>query len=125
MKKRQVFILGLLSFLFGWLVRNEQEKRAILSPEQALEHAKDAFKQQAPISGSWIYMIPEDLSLNGLVYTGYRGGISRQKDDTSIESSFFVDQQTGAVFCTDEHADEYEVTKTDEVNVPVSFRGTT
>lgn len=119
MKKRQVVLISVLAFLFGWLIRKEQEKRSTLSPEQALERAKETFKKEAPISGSWIYMIPENITLHGIMYTGYHGGISRQTDHTSVQSNFFVDQETGAVFCTDEHADEHEMTELDEATLPV------
>lgn len=119
MKKRQILFVSVLSFLLGWFIREEKGKRNILSPEQALEQAKSAFKKQAPVSGSWIYMIPEDIELHGLMYTGYHGGISRQTDHTSVQSTFFVDQKTGAVFCTDEHANEHEMTEIDEINLPV------
>src|SRR5699024_6185486 len=119
MKKRQAILISLLAFILGWLIREEKEKRSTLSPEQALERAKEAFSKEAPISGSWIYMIPEDIKLHGLVYTGYHGGISRQTDQTSVQSNFFVDEKTGAVFCTDEHASEHEITEIDDINLPV------
>lgn len=119
MKKRQAILIGILAFILGWLIREEKEKRCTLSPEQALERAKEAFKKEAPISGSWIYMIPEDIQLHGLVYTGYHGGITRQTDQTAVQSNFFVDEKTGAVFCTDEYAGEHEMTEIDEINLPV------
>lgn len=119
MKKRQVFLISALAFLLGWFIREEQEKRSRLSPEQALEKAKEAFKKEAPISGSWIYMIPEDIKLYGITYSGYHGGITRQTDNTSVQSNFFVDKETSAVFCIDQHADEHEITEIDGLNLPV------
>lgn len=119
MKKRQILLFSTLAFLLGWLIREEKEKRSTLSPEQALEKAKDAFKKEAPISGSWIYMIPENIKLYGIGYTGYHGGISRQIDNTSVQSNFFVDEETGAVFCIEQHSDEHEMTEVDQINLPV------
>lgn len=94
--KRTVFAAG-LGIALGFLVKHQIDEYTQTSPEKALENAKEAFKKQGPISGSWIYMNPEEVESNGLTYTAYRGGITRNVDGENKQFEFFTDVETGAV----------------------------
>ncbi|WP_053218864.1 PepSY domain-containing protein [Virgibacillus senegalensis] len=81
----------------GYFVLQQYDKQSKVTPEKALKSAKEAFKQQGPISGSWIYMKPEEMEKNGLTYTVYRGGITRTIDGESTQYEFKVDAETGSI----------------------------
>ncbi|MDC3415803.1 PepSY domain-containing protein [Aquibacillus salsiterrae] len=81
----------------GYLLKDQLENTQNITPEKALKSAKDAFKQQGPVSGSWIYMKPEEIVRNGLNYSVYRGGVTRNIDGTNRQFEFFVDANTGAI----------------------------
>ncbi|QTN00121.1 MULTISPECIES: PepSY domain-containing protein [Sediminibacillus] len=81
----------------GYFALQQYEKQRKVTPEKALKSAKEAFKQQGPISGSWIYMKPEEMEKNGLTYTVYRGGITRTVDGESTQYEFKVDAETGSI----------------------------
>ncbi len=81
----------------GYTARRLQEDLQKITPEKALDNAKETFKRQGPISGSWIYMKPEEVEKNGLLYTAYRGGVTRNVDGENKQYEFHVDQETGAV----------------------------
>ncbi|WP_117170647.1 PepSY domain-containing protein [Paraliobacillus sediminis] len=80
----------------GFIVKDQLTKQPI-KPEYALKRAKEAFKQQGPVSGSWIYMKPESFNKNDLNYTVYRGGITRTIDSTNKQFEFYVDAKTGSI----------------------------
>lgn len=96
MNRRNTLITLILSFVAGFLTKSILDERK-LSPESALEVAKEAFNKSGPISGSWIYMTPETLDKNGLNYGVYRGGITRHIDGENVEAVFFADVKTGAI----------------------------
>ncbi|SEO83906.1 Predicted small secreted protein [Amphibacillus marinus] len=73
-----------------------------IRPEVALKQAKNMFKERGTVSGSWIYMKTESVSLHGLDYTVYRGGISRSINEVNKQYEFFVDAFTGTVIATKE-----------------------
>src|SRR5690625_6105664 len=76
MNRRNTLITLILSFVAGFLTKSILDDKN-LSPEKALEIAKEAFNQNGPISGAWIYMTPETLDKNELNYDVYRVGITR------------------------------------------------
>src|SRR5690625_7898793 len=63
MNRRNTLITLILSFVAGFLTKSILDDKN-LSPEKALEIAKEAFNQNGPISGSWIYMTAETLDKN-------------------------------------------------------------
>ena len=97
MKNRNLIIATCLGFALGFLAKQQIDKYTKISPEKALERAKELFKRSGPISGSWIYMKPEKLEKNGLTYDTYRGGISRNVDGKNEQYEFFSDLETGAI----------------------------
>ncbi|WP_269411960.1 PepSY domain-containing protein [Lentibacillus daqui] len=94
--KKAVLATG-LGVAVGYLARQQMEQIQKITPEKALKQAKEAFKRQGPISGSWIYMKPESVEKNGLTYQAYRGGITRNIDGENKPYEFHVDLETGAV----------------------------
>src|SRR5690625_2283129 len=96
MNRRNTLITLILIFVAVFLTNRILDGK-YLPPEKALAIAKQAFKRNGPISGSWIYRSPETLDKNGLNYDVYRGGITRHIDGKNIESVFYTDINTGAI----------------------------
>src|SRR5690625_3813338 len=94
--KRTVLAIG-LGVAIGYFSKTQIDKFQKTTPENALKHAKEAFKKQGPISGSWIYMKPEEVEKNGLKYMAYRGGITRTIDGVKKQYEFYTDIDTGAI----------------------------
>ncbi|MGM8213391.1 PepSY domain-containing protein [Virgibacillus sp. W0430] len=86
-----------IGIAIGYILKQQLEKRQKVSPEEALIMAKESFKKTGPISGSWIYMKPEEVKLHGLLYTAYRGGITRNIDESNSQYEFYADVFTGTV----------------------------
>ncbi|QHS23064.1 peptidase M4 [Virgibacillus sp. MSP4-1] len=68
-----------------------------LSPEKVLHMTKKKFREGGPISGSWIYMKPEQLTREDVYDQVYRGGISREIDGETIQYEFYADARTGSI----------------------------
>ncbi|MUK86798.1 peptidase M4 [Ornithinibacillus sp. L9] len=94
--RRAVLAAG-LGVAVGYLAKQQMDRYQKVTPEKALKLAKETFKKQGPISGSWIYMKPEDVVKNGLSYTAYRGGITRSIDGKNKQYEFLIDVESGAV----------------------------
>lgn len=97
-QKSVMFALGMgLGFVAGYLLRDQLNSIQKLTPEKALQKAKEVLEQSGPINGSWIYMKPETFEKNGLSYRTYRGGISRNIDGENKQYDFHIDIETGAI----------------------------
>ena len=95
---RKDFLIGAsLGFIIGYLIGDQLDYFQKLTPERALQYAKETFQKNGPINGSWIYMKPEKIEKNGLTYNTYRGGISRNIDGENHQSDFYIDIETGAI----------------------------
>lgn len=95
------FILGLgAGFVGGFLTNQLLMEKKHVSPEKALAHAKEIFKQTGPISGSWIQMKAEPYEKEHSSYTVYRGGISRTVNGQPEQYEFIVDAFTGDIIDT-------------------------
>lgn len=94
--RRTLLALG-LGFIAGYVVKQQLNEYQPISPERALEKAKDKFRRLGPINGSWIYMKPEEIEKNGLVYDVYRGGITRNIDGENVQFDFYADTNTGTI----------------------------
>lgn len=103
--RKTVFALG-LGFVFGYVAKQQMEQYQKVTPEKALETAKETFRKIGPISGSWIYMKPEQVEKNELIYNAYRGGITRNIDGENVQYDFFADIDTGAVIDTARSSDD-------------------
>ena len=94
--KKTVLAVG-LGIAIGYIAKQQIDQHQKTTPENALKNAKEAYKKQGPISGSWIYMKPEEVEKNGLMYTAYRGGVTRNIDGENKQYEFYADVETGAV----------------------------
>ncbi|MEC5421886.1 PepSY domain-containing protein [Virgibacillus sp. C22-A2] len=97
MSMKRVVLAAGLGVAIGYLARQQMDNFQRITPEKALKQAKETFKKQGPISGSWIYMKPEEIERNGLLYNAYRGGVTRNIDGENKQYEFYVDVETGAV----------------------------
>ncbi|WP_047981549.1 PepSY domain-containing protein [Ornithinibacillus contaminans] len=94
--KKTVLAAG-VGFAAGFITKQQIEQYQKITPEKALKIVKETFKKQGPISGSWIYMKPESITKNGLQYTAYRGGVTRNINGETVQFEFYADAETGAV----------------------------
>lgn len=97
MKKRNLVLAAGIGVAVGYLLTTQLQSEKKVTPEKALSNAKEAFKKSGPISGSWIYMKPEEIEKNGLIFNAYRGGITRNVDGNNNQYEFYVDIETGGV----------------------------
>src|SRR5690625_6770963 len=97
MSRKRVVLAAGLGIAIGYLLKEQLDENKKISPEKALQYAKETFQKNGPINGSWIYMKPEKLERNGLTYHTYRGGISRNVDGRNQQYEFFSDLETGAI----------------------------
>ena len=95
------FALGIgLGFAAGYFFREQFNGLRKLTPEKALQRAKETLQQAGPINGSWIYMKPEQIERNGLLYDVYRGGITRNIDGENVQFDFYADIDSGTIIDT-------------------------
>ncbi|HLR72270.1 MAG TPA: PepSY domain-containing protein [Pseudogracilibacillus sp.] len=97
MSQKNTLLYAGLGFALGFIVRDQLERYQKLTPDKALQYAKETFQKNGPINGSWIYMKPEKIEKNGLTYQTYRGGISRNVDGDIQQYDFYIDIDTGAI----------------------------
>lgn len=95
-QKNVLLALG-IGVLGGYLLGQTLPANRRLTPDRALKNAKETFKENGPINGSWIYMKPEQLEKNGLIYDTYRGGISRNIDGENKQYDFHIDTKSGII----------------------------
>lgn len=97
MSRRKTLLAAGVGIAIGFFIKDQLDSYKKLSPEQALEYAKETFQKNSPINGSWIYTKPDRLKKNGIVYDTYRGGISRNIDGENKQFDFHIDIETGAI----------------------------
>ncbi|HLQ74334.1 MAG TPA: PepSY domain-containing protein [Bacillota bacterium] len=102
MNKRNTALSFGLGLAAGIVIGTQLVQRRKMSPEKVLKQAKEAFKQQGPISGSWIYMNAEKIIRNGLLYNAYRGGVTHTIDGKNKQLEFYADAQNGTIISTTE-----------------------
>ncbi|MEH7124132.1 PepSY domain-containing protein [Bacillus sp. JJ1532] len=92
------FLLGVgVGLAGGYAARELLVQKTAVSPERALSNAKNAFKNEGPISGSWIHMQTEPYQKDQLKYDVYRGGISRYTGEETEQYEFIADAKTGTI----------------------------
>ncbi|MBP3038887.1 hypothetical protein J9303_05120 [Bacillaceae bacterium Marseille-Q3522] len=92
------FFTGLtIGFTGGYVVKTILEEKKEFSADKVLNNAKNLFKKQGPISGSWINMQKEPYMKGTLHYEVYKGGISRYIDGATEHFEFIGDARTGAI----------------------------
>ncbi|WP_245902234.1 PepSY domain-containing protein [Gracilibacillus dipsosauri] len=98
MKTNKWILAVVVGFILGYTIQKKTNQW--IKPENALKMAKQKFQQQYDVSGSWIYMKPEQYQIHGLTYDVYHGGITKHVDGQHISLEFFVDAKTGSVIQT-------------------------
>ncbi|MDP4161752.1 MAG: PepSY domain-containing protein [Bacillota bacterium] len=92
------FILGAsIGLVGGYAVREAISQKAHVPAEKVLQNMKNQFKQNGPISGSWIQMVAEPYKKNQLNYSIYRGGITRTVNGENEQYEFIADASTGTI----------------------------
>ncbi|MCL6570936.1 MAG: PepSY domain-containing protein [Bacillus sp. (in: Bacteria)] len=92
------FFLGMSVGLIGGFAAKEiLDKKINVSPEKVLEQVKKQFKQNGPISGSWIHMVAEPYEKNEINYRVYKGGIFRNNNGRNEQHDFIADASTGTL----------------------------
>lgn len=91
------FFLGFGVGFASALLLKEALTDSTIPGDKALRIAKDAFKKNGPIDGSWIQMNTEEYTKSGIQYRVYKGGISRKKDQESHQYEFIMDAKTGSI----------------------------
>lgn len=97
MSMKKAVVAAGLGVAVGYLAKYQMDQLQKTTPEKALKLAKESFKKEGPVSGSWIYMKPEEFEKNGFTYNAYRGGVTRNIDGENKQFEFHVDVETGAV----------------------------
>ncbi|THE14800.1 hypothetical protein E1I69_03000 [Bacillus timonensis] len=91
------FLLGFGVGFASALLLKEALSDSLIPGDKALKLAKEAFKKNGPIDGSWIQMNPENYSKSGIQYQVYKGGISRKLNQESHQYEFVIDAKTGSI----------------------------
>src|SRR5690625_6747649 len=94
MSRKRVVLAAGLGIAIGYLLKEQLDENKKISPEKALQYAKETFQKNGPINGSWIYIKPEKIDKNGLTYNTYRGGISRNVDGENKQFDFRSEEHT-------------------------------
>src|SRR5690625_4735810 len=97
MKTRDIILAASIGVVSVYILAIQTEGKRDVTAEEALQIAKDSFKETGPISGSWIYMKPEQIKQHGLLYTAYRGGITKNIDGEDVQYEFYSDVKTGTI----------------------------
>lgn len=101
--KKTILAAG-LGIAAGFVIKQQYDQYQISSPENVLKKAKETFKKKGPISGSWIYMKPEEVDKHGLIFTVYRGGVTRNIDGENVQYEFYADSETGSIISAEKTA---------------------
>ncbi|MDR6122044.1 putative small secreted protein [Bacillus sp. SLBN-46] len=92
------FIVGAaVGLIGGYVVKEVIDQKTNVSPEKVLEQVKRQFKQNGPISGSWIHMETEPYEKQHIHYRVYKGGISKNNEGSTEQYEFIADAQTGTL----------------------------
>lgn len=91
------FLLGFGVGFASALLLKEALSDSLIPGDKALKMAKEAFKKNGPIDGSWIQMNPQEYSNAGIQYQVYKGGISRRINQESHQYEFIMDAKTGSI----------------------------
>ncbi len=92
------FFIGLTVGIAGGFAAKELiSQNTKISPEKVLKHVKEQFKQNGPISGSWIHMKTEPYERHDVQYHVYKGGISKNINGKTEQFEFIADALTGTL----------------------------
>jgi predicted small secreted protein len=94
----KTFVIGAaVGLIGGYAAKEIISKKINICPEKVLSDVKRQFKEQGPISGSWIHIETEPYNKGQLNYHVYKGGISKQEDGVNKQYEFIADASTGTI----------------------------
>lgn len=85
-----------LSSLAGFFLGKVIGKRH-RSANEILKMAVRDFKQEGPVTGSWIEHVAHPFQRFAFKTDVYRGGVQRQEDDETVNYIFLADAYTGSI----------------------------
>jgi len=92
------FIAGMtIGIAAAYITTDAVAKNTDLSGDKALILAKRYFKDQMPITGSWINMEKELYTKGNQSHLVYKGGINSKKSSEHLVIEFIADSKTGAI----------------------------
>lgn len=92
------FLIGAaVGVIGGYTVKTAISHKTKVSPERVLNQVKSLFKENGPISGSWIHMAAEPYEKHQIQYQVYKGGISQKNDGKNEQYEFVADAYTGTL----------------------------
>ncbi|MGI2326305.1 PepSY domain-containing protein [Planococcus sp. YIM B11945] len=98
MKNRDLLIGFAAGAAATFLVKEAYDRKEKLYPaDDVLKNVKEAFKEEGPIDGSWIFMKTEPYKQHAITTEVYKGGITRHYQDALEQYEFLADAYTGAV----------------------------
>lgn len=91
------FLIGMgIGISIGLWLQSKNNTKTI-TPESALKKVKETMANTYHITGSWIHMVPESINRQSIQYDVYRGGISTDTDDGTVQYEFLVEKNSGAI----------------------------
>lgn len=87
----------ILSFLLGALTFFLIDRNSSVNPDRVLDRVKNDFREDGPISGSWIEMTKVPWSKYAYHTDVYYGGISRIEDGVLKHYEFIADAYSGSL----------------------------
>ncbi|MBB5180572.1 putative small secreted protein [Planomicrobium koreense] len=98
MKNRDLLIGFATGVAATYIVKEVYDRKEKLYPaDDVLKSVKEAFKEEGPIDGSWIYMKTEPYKQHAIETEVYKGGITRHRDDELEQFEFMADAYSGAI----------------------------
>lgn len=97
--KLKDFLIGVATGVAAAIIIKEVSNKVspYKSANDILNDIKDAFKEEGPIDGSWIYMKSENFNTGLMEVPVYRGGVSRINNGEVESFEFAADARTGAI----------------------------
>lgn len=97
MNWKSFFLGAAVGIIGGYAAKEIISQKTKVSPEKVLENVKSRFKENGPISGSWIHMEAEPYEKQQIHYQVYKGGISKNNNGATEQYEFVADASTGTL----------------------------
>lgn len=81
----------------GYVTQKIISENHSLNSNEVLAIAKSAFKQQGPITGSWIQMEEDIYDTGDSSISVFKGGITRMNGDNKESFAFISNSKTGEI----------------------------
>lgn len=92
-----VYIVSILSFLFGVFSYRQYNKNKTLKADNILKKVKKEFLKEDSIDGSWIELTKVPWEKFAHKTDVYYGGISRYEENSLVQYEFIADAYTGSI----------------------------